>query len=99
RGAVLASGRVGFPPAVWQAAALGFTHVDVVALGERPPGDLEALAQTGLLVSCAAVGRGLPEGTALDAAAVDVRRAALGEMKRQVADASRLGATCRYVVP
>src|SRR5262249_42958204 len=55
--------------------------------------------ETGLLVSCAAVGRGLPDGAAPDAAAVEARRAALGEMKRQVADASRLGATCCYVVP
>ena len=64
----------------------------VVALGDRPPAHLEALADSGLLVGCAAVGRGLPEGHAPDAEDVGLRRAALEEMKRQVADAGRLGA-------
>jgi sugar phosphate isomerase/epimerase len=88
-----------FEPAVRQAADLGFTHVDVVALADRPPAHLDALADTGLLVACAAVGRGLPEGHTLDTADVATRRAALEEMKRQVTDAARLGAPCCYVVP
>jgi sugar phosphate isomerase/epimerase len=95
---LLSSLPLDFVPAVRQAAALGFTHVDVVALAERPADHLEALADAGLLISCAAVGRGLPEGYTLDAESVATRREALNAMKRQVADAGRLGATCCYVV-
>jgi len=80
------------------AADLGFTHVDVMALEERPAADLEALADAGLLVRCAAVGRGLPEGCTLDAADAGLRREALERTRRQVADAARLGATHAYVV-
>ena len=80
------------------AADLGFTHVDVVAREERPPADAEALADTGLLVRCAAVGRGLPDSCALDAVDAGRRRDALERARRQVADAARLGATLAYVV-
>jgi sugar phosphate isomerase/epimerase len=96
---MLSSLPLDFEPAVRQAAALGFTHVDVSAVGDRPPRHLEILAESGLLVSCAAVGRGLPENWALDAPSVETRRLALAEMKGQVADAARLGATHCYVVP
>src|SRR5262245_54208077 len=85
--------------ALRQTAALGFTHVDVVALAERPPAHLEALADTGLLVACASVGRGLPEGCTPDAADLALRRDALEQMKRQVTDAALLGAPCCYIVP
>ncbi len=88
-----------FAPAVRRAAALGFQLVDVVALADRPAAHLEALAETGVVVSCAAVGRGLPEGQSLDAPARGDRQAALDLMKRQVEDAARLGATACYVVP
>jgi sugar phosphate isomerase/epimerase len=88
-----------FAPAVTQAAGLGFSHVDVVALAERPASHFEALAEAGLLVACASLGRGLPEGCALDVVALDRRRTALELMKRQVADAAMLGATVAYVVP
>lgn len=88
-----------FGGAVRQAAQLGFGHVDVVAVSERAPRDLEVLAETGLLVSCAALGRGLPEGHALDAPGVATRRAVLEVLKRQVGDAARLGATRAYLVP
>src|SRR5262249_9239682 len=88
-----------FELAVKQAAALEFTHVDVVALQERPEAHLEALAGSGLLVACAAVGRGLPEGCSLDSPFVEARRLALAEMKKQVTDAARLGAMHCYVVP
>lgn len=88
-----------FEAAARQAAALGFRYVDVVGLAERPAAHLDALADTGLLVSCAAVGRGLPGGNTLDAALIERRRAAVEEVKRQVADAARLGATHCYVVP
>jgi sugar phosphate isomerase/epimerase len=80
------------------AAGLGFAHVDVVALEERQTADLEALADAGVLVRCAAVGRALPDGCAPDATAVGLRRGALERMRRQVADAARLGATHAYVV-
>ena len=96
---LLSSLPLDFVPAVRQAAALGFTHVDVVALADRPADHLEALAEAGVLVACAPVGRGLPDDHTLDAAAVDVRRAALELVQRQVADAARLGATHCYVVP
>jgi sugar phosphate isomerase/epimerase len=88
-----------FAEALRTLAGLGFTHADVVALEERPTGHLEALADSGLVVACAAVGRGLPEGQTLDAGPVEVRRAAVEAMKRQLADAARLGATHAYVVP
>src|SRR5262245_56666929 len=96
--AMLTSLPLPFEEAVRQ-AALGFTHVDVVALAERPTEHLEALADAGVTVACAAVGRDLPGGVTLDAADVGRRRAALEEMKRHVADAARLGASHAYVVP
>jgi sugar phosphate isomerase/epimerase len=95
---MLTSLPLAFEEGVCTAAALGFTHVDVVALTERPAGHRDALADSGLLVSCAALGRGLPEGHTLDAASVEVRRATLDALKRQIADAAQLGATHGYVV-
>jgi sugar phosphate isomerase/epimerase len=97
--AMLTSLPLDFEAACRQAAALGFSHVDIVALEERPARHSEALADCGLLVSCAAVGRGLPENQALDAASVDTRRAAVETVKRQIADAAALGATHCYIVP
>jgi sugar phosphate isomerase/epimerase len=97
--ALLTSLPLDFVPALRQTAALGFTHVDVVALAERPPEHLNALAESGLLVSCAALGRDLPKGQALDAADVELRRAAVETIKRHIADAARLGATVCYLVP
>jgi sugar phosphate isomerase/epimerase len=88
-----------FSAAARQAAALGFTHVDVIALEQRPQAELDVLAETGLAVACASLGRGLPEGCAPDAAAADQRRTALDVLKRQVADAALLGATHAYVAP
>jgi sugar phosphate isomerase/epimerase len=87
-----------FAAEVRLAADLGFASVDVVALEERPETDREALADAGVVVRCAAVGRGLPAGCALDAADAGPRCEALERMRRQVADAARLGATCAYVV-
>jgi sugar phosphate isomerase/epimerase len=87
-----------FAAEVRLAASLGFAHVDVVALEERPTADLEALADGGVMVRCAAVGRGLPDFCAPDVADVGLRRDALEQMRRQVADAARLGATHAYVV-
>jgi sugar phosphate isomerase/epimerase len=88
-----------FEPAVGQAATLGFQWVDVVARADRPVSHLEALANSGLLVSCASIGRDLPAGQALDAGTLEDRHAAVVIMKRQLADAARLGASHAYLVP
>lgn len=88
-----------FAPAVHAIAALRFTHVDIVGLAERPMEHAAALAETDLLVGCAAVGTGLAQNHALDAVRLDDRRAALEAVERQIADAARLGATCCYLVP
>ncbi len=82
-----------------QIASLGFTHVDLVAEIDRPIDQREALADSGLLLSCLALGRNLPAGYSLDAADVSVRRATLALLQRQVADAASLGATTVYLVP
>ena len=87
-----------FAAEVRLAADLGFASVDVVALEERPPMDREALADAGVLVRCAAVGRGLPDGCTLDAADAGRRREAVERVRRQIADAAQLGATQAYVV-
>ncbi len=97
--AMLTSLPLDFESAARQAAALGFQHVDVVALAERPDAHREALADADLLVSCAAAGRGLPEGHTLDAAPLERRRAAVEEVRRQISDAAQLGATGCYLVP
>jgi D-psicose/D-tagatose/L-ribulose 3-epimerase len=97
--ALLTSLPLPFGPAARLAADLGFRLADVVALAERPASHLEALADAGLVVSCVALGRGLPAGCALDAADVGLRREAVGHVKRQITDAARLGATHGYLVP
>jgi len=88
-----------FEGAIEQIRRLGFTHVDVVGQVERPPSHLDALADSGLLVSCVAIGRDLLEGDTLDAPSVATRRRAVDQIQRQIADAARLGATHCYVVP
>jgi sugar phosphate isomerase/epimerase len=88
-----------FAGAVATAARLGFTHVDVVASPERSPADREALADAGVVVCCAALGRDLPAGAALDAADVGLRRRALDVVRAQIIDAAQLGATVAYLVP
>lgn len=97
--ALLTSLPVDFDRGLRELQALGFTHVDVVALAERPMIHLEALARSGLIVSCGAIGRGLPDGCTLDAPDIALRREALEVMKRQVADIARLGGTYGYVLP
>lgn len=97
--AMLTSLPLDFEPAVRRAAALGFSRVDVVAVLDRPASHLEALAEAGVVVGCAALGRGLPAGQSLDAPQAGERRAALDTLKQQLADAARLGATHAYVVP
>jgi hydroxypyruvate isomerase len=88
-----------FGEAARTARDLGFHHIDVVALADRSPDDLETLADTGLLVQCTPLGRGLPDGQSLDAADLPARRAALETVKRQLADAALLGADTAYLVP
>jgi D-psicose/D-tagatose/L-ribulose 3-epimerase len=97
--AMLTSLPLAFEAAVRQAAALGFQHVDVVAVIDRPSAHVEALADAGVTVSCCPIGRDLPETHRLDAASVAERRAAVEAMKRQLGDAARLGATHAYVIP
>jgi sugar phosphate isomerase/epimerase len=97
--AFLTSLPLDFTDACRAAADLGFTHADIVAVADRPAAHREALADTGLLVQCAALGRDLPQGQSLDATDVAARRAALELVKRQVADAARLGASSAYIVP
>src|SRR5215831_17252445 len=96
--AMLTSLPLDFEAAVRQAAALGFTHVDVVAQIVRPQSHYVALAETGATVSCCPVGRDLPEEQTLDAPNITNRRAAVEAMQRQLADAAVLGATHGYVV-
>ena len=86
-----------FEDAVRRVAALGFAYVDVVGLTDRPASHREALADTDLVVSCAAVGRDLSASTALDAASIEDRRIALEHVKQQIADAAGLGATYCYL--
>jgi sugar phosphate isomerase/epimerase len=97
--AMLTSLPLDLESAVRQAAALGFRHVDVVALDERPQSHLEALADAGVVVSCCPIGRGLAPGQTLDAPTLADRRAALETTERHIADAARLGATLAYLVP
>jgi sugar phosphate isomerase/epimerase len=97
--AMLSSLPLDFAAACAGAAELGFTHVDVTARVDRPGADCEVLAETGLLVACAAVGRDLPAGLGLDVAPAGPRREAVELVKRQLADAARLGATRAYLVP
>lgn len=88
-----------FAAVLGQIAALNFTYVDLVAEVDRSAVQREELAESGLLVSCMALGRQLPAGHTLDAADAGVRRATLGLLQRQIADGARLGATTAYLVP
>src|SRR5438105_7766950 len=96
---LLTSLRLDFGSAVRQAARLGFAHADTVAVADRAAGDREILAETGLMITCASLGRNLPVGCSLDAADVTARQRALALVKRQLADAAQLGATRAYLVP
>jgi sugar phosphate isomerase/epimerase len=93
----ITSFRTPFEQAVHRVAQLGFAYVDVVALAERPTSHREALAETDLVVSCAAIGCDLPYESALNAESIEQRLAALSVAKRQINDAAALGATVCYV--
>jgi sugar phosphate isomerase/epimerase len=88
-----------FTTAVRRLATLGFSHVDVVAMADRPAEHLEALADSRLLVSCALIGRELPKGQTLDAEPLAIRRAAVESAREHITDAARLGATTCYLAP
>ena len=88
---LLTSLPVPFATALGQARQLGFGYVDVVAVADRPADQLDALAESGLLVWSAAVGKELPPDWTLDAVDVGTRRDALEAMKKQVDDAALLG--------
>jgi sugar phosphate isomerase/epimerase len=92
RAAVLPAEPAAFVEAVHRAAG-GFSHVEVAALVERPAEHLAALADTGLFVACASLGRGL------GAEEVGARRRQLERQQQQVSDAARLGATLVYLTP
>ena len=97
--AMLTSLPLPFAEALIQVRDLGFTHVDIVALEHRPPEHLDALAESGLHVSCAAIGRALAADCALDHTDFAARKQAVEAMYNHIIDAARLGATHCYVVP
>jgi sugar phosphate isomerase/epimerase len=80
-------------------ARQGFRHVDLIGKAQRPEAEREALADSGLIVDCVALGRDLTDGCSLDAREVAQRRIAVEEVERQLADAAQLGARVAYVVP
>lgn len=88
-----------FATQVRTACELGFAAIDIVAILDRPLEDREALAQSGLFVSCAALGRRLPSSLSLDAESVAARRGAVEVIERQLIDAAQLGATFAYLPP
>jgi sugar phosphate isomerase/epimerase len=78
---------------------LGFRRVDLIGKARRPEAEREALADSGLVVDCVALGRDLPPGCALDADDVEQRRQAVEEVKKQITEAAQIGARVAYVVP
>src|SRR5437016_5189139 len=97
--AFLTSLPLDFAGAVQQVGRLGFTHADLVAVTDRSAADREALAESGLVVSCAALGRNLPPGCALDAADLAARQQTVALVRDQITDAAQLGATWAYLIP
>lgn len=97
--AMLTSLPLDFVAAVAEVERLGFTHIDLVAETDRSAAHREALADTRLLVSCAALGRDLPAGCTLDAPELPTRKAAVAEIQRHISDAAQLGATHAYLIP
>ena len=80
-------------------ARQGFRHVDLVGKAIRPDAEREALADSGMIVDCVALGRDLPAGCSLDAAEVALRKRAVEEVERQIVEAAQIGARIAYVVP
>jgi sugar phosphate isomerase/epimerase len=73
------------PTALARAAALGYEWVELSGVADRPAADLDALADSGLLVA------GI-ELTAMTAGPSASLLAILAEFRHQIADAARLGA-------
>jgi sugar phosphate isomerase/epimerase len=96
--ALLTSLPLPLPAALGALADLGFAAVDVVP-GGWDAADREALADSGLIVCCAAVGRDLPEGCTLDMADLAGRRCGVQVVERQLIEAAQLGARFAYLVP
>ncbi len=93
----LESSPLPFAAALREAVARRFLRVAITARADRPADDLEALADSGLVVAAAALGADLPTGCTLDTPDIGRRRRALEVLQRQVADAARLGATCAWL--
>jgi hypothetical protein len=74
----------GVPAALARAAALGYTHVELRGVADRPADHLDALADSGLLVAGVELAAAGPGAAALE---------------RQIADAARLGAAVVLVDP
>ena len=88
-----------FKASLREFARLGFEHVDLIGSASRSEQEREALADSGLIVDCVALGRDLPDGCALDAEDLASRRRAVETVEQQMADAAQLGARVAYVVP
>ncbi|MFO0843916.1 MAG: hypothetical protein U0797_16220 [Gemmataceae bacterium] len=73
--------------------ARGFTHVALEGRVDRPMGDLEALAEAGVVVAAVRL-----HGD-LTLADVEARREQMRRLQRQVADAASLGATVAWLEP
>jgi sugar phosphate isomerase/epimerase len=87
-----------FGAAVRLAVDSGFAHVVVAAWEDRSPDDYEVLADTGVVVAGAVLGH-LPPGCVLDVADINRRRRAVEALKRQIADAARLGSQFVLLAP
>lgn len=85
--------------ALGEIARQGFAHVDLIGKAERSDEERSALADSGLIVDCVALGRDLPAHCALDAADLPSRQRAVEAVERQIAEASQVGARVAYLVP
>jgi sugar phosphate isomerase/epimerase len=85
--------------ALAELARLGFRHVDLVGKAHRLESERQALADSGLIVDCVALGRDLPEGCKLDASDITMRRRGVDEVQQQIAEAAQIGARVGYLVP
>src|SRR5262245_54592500 len=77
----------------------GFRHVDLIGKAVRTEQERNALADSGLIVDCVALGRDLAAGCTLDAEDLASRRRAVEEVQMQITEAAQLGARVAYVVP
>jgi hypothetical protein len=85
--AIMLPGHVDLRDALAQVVMRGGSAVALEAMIDRPSAHLDALAEAGVLVRCARLSGNLAD------VSVDVRRAQLRQLERQMADAALLGAT------